>query len=170
MCVTAEYSTDDYFIFIFVCFAFCPYFVVRWFFWKCLSLIKKKIFFIYELSTFSFRRLPLSYFFFRHVHFRSFYYFHFPIFSSTFSTKPSVTSADFDNDAKLDLAVANSGDNTVSVLLGNGNGTFQTPSKYGARNGPFCAISGDLKNDNKQDLIVTNRDSGDLSAFLNVCR
>jgi hypothetical protein len=81
-----------------------------------------------------------------------------------------VTSADFDNDAKLDLAVANSGDNTVSVLLGNGNGTFQTPSKYGARNGPFCAISGDLKNDNKQDLIVTNRDSGDLSAFLNVCR
>jgi hypothetical protein len=61
-------------------------------------LIKKKIFFIYELSTFSFRRLPLSYFFFRHVHFRSFYYFHFPfryfpIFSSTFSfstfsTKP----------------------------------------------------------------------------------
>jgi hypothetical protein len=33
-----------------------------------------------------------------------------------------VTSADFNNDNKLDMAVANFGGNTVSVLLGNGNG------------------------------------------------
>jgi DNA-binding beta-propeller fold protein YncE len=81
----------------------------------------------------------------------------------------SVTSADFNNDNKLDLAVANADDNTVSVLLGNGNGTFQTHSKYGVGYGPFCVISGDIKNDNKPDLIVTNRDFGDLSVFLNVC-
>ena len=31
MCVTVEYSTVDYFVFIFVCFVFCPYFVVRQF-------------------------------------------------------------------------------------------------------------------------------------------
>ena len=32
---------------------------------------------------------------------------------------------DFNGDGKLDLAVANYGSNTVSVLLGNGDGTFQ---------------------------------------------
>ncbi len=36
----------------------------------------------------------------------------------------SVTSADFNGDGKADLAVANSSNGTVSVLLNNGNGTF----------------------------------------------
>src|SRR5258708_9470431 len=36
----------------------------------------------------------------------------------------AVVTADFNGDGRLDLAVANAGDNTVSVLLGNSNGTF----------------------------------------------
>src|SRR6516164_3478874 len=42
----------------------------------------------------------------------------------------SVVVGDFDRDGKLDLAVANSGSNTVSVMLGNGDGTFQSPRNF----------------------------------------
>ena len=37
----------------------------------------------------------------------------------------SIAVGDFNGDGKLDLAVANSGNSTVSVLLGNGNGTLR---------------------------------------------
>ena len=40
----------------------------------------------------------------------------------------AVRIGDFNNDGLLDLAVANSEDNTVSILLGNGNGTFTAAS------------------------------------------
>ena len=36
----------------------------------------------------------------------------------------AVAIADFNNDGKLDFAVANSGDNTISTFFGNGDGTF----------------------------------------------
>ena len=36
----------------------------------------------------------------------------------------SVKIGDFNNDGLLDLVVANGNDNTVSILLGNGDGTF----------------------------------------------
>ena len=39
-------------------------------------------------------------------------------------------AGDFTGDGRLDLAVANDGDNTVSVLLGNGDGTFQPQVTY----------------------------------------
>ena len=38
----------------------------------------------------------------------------------------SVAVGDFNGDTILDLAVANSGSNNVSILLGNGTGTFGT--------------------------------------------
>ena len=38
---------------------------------------------------------------------------------------PQVITGDFNGDGKLDLAVTNTADGTVSILLGNGNGTFQ---------------------------------------------
>src|ERR1051326_1861015 len=37
----------------------------------------------------------------------------------------SVAAADFNNDGKIDVAAVRSGGRTVSVLLGNGGGTFQ---------------------------------------------
>ena len=39
---------------------------------------------------------------------------------------------DFNGDGKADLAVANCLSNNVSVLLGNGDGTFQAAVNYGA--------------------------------------
>jgi hypothetical protein len=46
--------------------------------------------------------------------------------SATEGTGPgSVITADFNGDGGLDLAVANNNANTISILLGNGDGTFQ---------------------------------------------
>src|SRR6516165_2071432 len=42
----------------------------------------------------------------------------------------SVAVADLNGDGRVDLVVANDSSNTVSVLLGNGNGTFQSAVNY----------------------------------------
>ncbi|HJZ55997.1 MAG TPA: VCBS repeat-containing protein, partial [Gemmataceae bacterium] len=49
------------------------------------------------------------------------------------ATRPvSVVTADFTGDSKLDLVTANQFGNNVSVLLGNGDGTFQQAVSYAA--------------------------------------
>jgi Bacterial Ig-like domain (group 3)/FG-GAP-like repeat len=66
---------------------------------------------------------------------------------------------DFNNDGKLDLAVAvgvqTPGANTVSVLLGNGDGTFQPKASYAPANF-FAAwiLAGDFNHDGNLDLAV----------------
>jgi hypothetical protein len=47
----------------------------------------------------------------------------------------SVAVADLNGDVRPDLAVANSGSNSVSVLLGNGDGTFAPATKRATGNG-----------------------------------
>jgi len=48
-------------------------------------------------------------------------------------TSPAgVVVADFNGDGKLDIAVANSGSANVSILLGNGDGTFQAAVNFDA--------------------------------------
>ena len=68
-----------------------------------------------------------------------------------------ATAGDFNNDGKMDLAVAN-GDGTVSVLLGNGDGTFQPQVIYNTDpNGtPYAIAVGDFNGDGNTDLVVTN--------------
>ena len=65
--------------------------------------------------------------------------------------------------------MTNSDNNTVSVLLGNGDGTFRSQITYTTGSTPWSVESGDFNNDKKMDLAVANRDSSDLSIFLNTC-
>ncbi len=69
-----------------------------------------------------------------------------------------LIAADFKGDGKLGLAIANSGDNTVTILLGNGHGTFtaQPPLATGAGNAPQLPTAGDFNGDGKLDLAVAN--------------
>jgi hypothetical protein len=71
---------------------------------------------------------------------------------------------DFNHDGKIDVAVANwggeFGGNSVSVLLGNGDGTFQAQIQYETGIGPFGIIAADVDVDGNLDLLVTNPSSG----------
>jgi hypothetical protein len=78
----------------------------------------------------------------------------------------AVAVGDFNGDGKLDLAVADYGDgltnpgNTVSILLGNGDGTFRAPASYRVQFSPSALAVGDFNGDGKLDLAVTNQGSG----------
>jgi len=70
----------------------------------------------------------------------------------------SVVSGDFNGDGHLDLAVANEYDNTVSVLMGNGDGTFAPQVAYSVRSNPNAITAGDFTGDGHLDLATANGD------------
>jgi len=65
-------------------------------------------------------------------------------------------SGDFNNDGMPDFAVANNGDDTVSVFLGQRNGLFKalTPISTGASSAPYALAVADFDGDGKLDLAV----------------
>lgn len=85
-------------------------------------------------------------------------------------TNPAgVTSGDFNKDGKLDLAVSNVSSNDVTVLLGNGNGSFtQAPQSPVATMGsfPVRVIAGDLNSDGTLDLVTANNNSANVSILI----
>jgi len=75
-----------------------------------------------------------------------------PVYTSV-SQPYGITIADFNGDGYLDLAVANNGSNTVGVMFGNGDGTFQKPHAYYAPL-PERVLAADLNGDCHPDLAV----------------
>ena len=71
---------------------------------------------------------------------------------------------DFNGDGKTDLAVADLGGvSNVSVLMGNGDGTFRAKLDYGAGSGPNAVAVGDFNGDGRADLATANNSSDDVS-------
>jgi hypothetical protein len=62
--------------------------------------------------------------------------------------------------------VANLASNDVSVLAGNGDGTFQAGATYAAGDGPTGIAVADFNLDGKLDLAVCNDASGEVSVFI----
>ena len=54
----------------------------------------------------------------------------------------------------------------VSVLLGNGDGTFQPQVTYAVGSWPDAIVAGDFNGDGRTDLAVANFDSNDVSVLL----
>src|SRR6185312_10599725 len=78
----------------------------------------------------------------------------------------TVVTGDFNNDAKLDLAVTNQGSNNVSILLGAGNGTFGTATNFVVGTLPNGLATGDFDGNGNLDLVVANRNSNNISILL----
>jgi Bacterial Ig-like domain (group 3)/FG-GAP-like repeat len=72
----------------------------------------------------------------------------------------AIKIGDFNDDGIQDLAVANANDNTISILLGNGDGTFTgasgSPVNVGIGSFPFFIAVADFNNDGNPDLAVVN--------------
>ena len=69
----------------------------------------------------------------------------------------SVAVADLNGDGKPDLVVANGSSNSIGVLLGNGDGTFQRVATYGSGGvDPQSVAIADVNGDGKPDLLVAN--------------
>lgn len=84
-----------------------------------------------------------------------------PAQSLTVAGEPTaIQVADFNKDGKLDLAVATAtvssanGDGLISVLLGNGNGTFQPRTDVSAGGGIDSMVVTDLNHDGNPDIVA----------------
>ncbi|CAF4606681.1 unnamed protein product [Rotaria socialis] len=74
-----------------------------------------------------------------------------------------VTTGDINKDDHLDIVTINSKNNSISVILGHGNGSFETPKMYSTEDGsyPLAVAINDINGDNRSDLVIanTNRDN-----------
>jgi len=77
----------------------------------------------------------------------------------------SVAMGDLNGDGRLDLAVKNGCSVTVSILLGNGDGSFHEKTDYAA-GGSSVALR-DLDGDRRVDLLVANNGTSTVSILLN---
>src|SRR5437879_5967595 len=91
----------------------------------------------------------------------------------------AVTTGDFNGDGKLDLAAIDTSPASLfSIILGNGDGTFQSPRSFPVnqpqadQSFPVAIIAGDFDGDHKLDLAIAsfgvfaNNVLGSISIFL----
>lgn len=78
-----------------------------------------------------------------------------------------IAMEDLNNDGHADLITPNALANTVSVLMGNGNGTFQAKTDYAVGARPVSVAIADFNGDGKPDFAVANQYSNHLSVRFN---
>jgi hypothetical protein len=89
-------------------------------------------------------------------------------------TPSSLAAADFNRDGRTDLMTTDEIDcsgscvvtNTVSLLLGNGDGTFAAPQHIVVGNAPTKAAVGDFNGDGISDVAVTAGTGGKVFTLL----
>jgi hypothetical protein len=77
-----------------------------------------------------------------------------------------VAVADLNGDGRQDLVVANRDGNTVSVLLGNSNGTFGAATNFAVGTKPYSVAVADVNGDGIPDVVTANATSNSASVLL----
>jgi hypothetical protein len=77
-----------------------------------------------------------------------------------------VVACDLNGDSKTDLVVVNSADNSLTILLGKGDGTFTASTLTSSGVSPVQAACADFNGDGKADLAVVNENSQSVSILI----
>ncbi|HEV2379546.1 MAG TPA: FG-GAP-like repeat-containing protein [Terriglobia bacterium] len=85
---------------------------------------------------------------------------------ATGTNSQAIISGDFNGDGKLDVAEANYTDNTISVFLSNGNGTFGSAITTPTGSGPDALVAGDFNGDGRLDLAVADGNASNAISIL----
>lgn len=80
----------------------------------------------------------------------------------------AISSADYDGDNDMDLAITCSGGYSINIYSNNGEGTFQYEGNYGVGYNPSSIFSADFDGDNDYDLAVANAYSDNVSILINL--
>jgi glucose/arabinose dehydrogenase len=96
---------------------------------------------------------------------------------TTGSVPKGIAIGDVNGDGNVDLLTANTagnypdndnpGGNTISVLLGNGNGTFASPKTHITGRTPFSLATADFNRDGRLDVATANWHTNDVGVLLN---
>ncbi|CAF0764786.1 unnamed protein product [Adineta steineri] len=81
-----------------------------------------------------------------------------------------VLTCDINNDNNSDIISINTKNNTFSFIIGYGNETFNEKQfiySTGDNSKPIFALSNDLNNDNRSDLIIVNSATDNFAIFYN---
>jgi FG-GAP-like repeat/Putative metal-binding motif len=79
----------------------------------------------------------------------------------------AIFAADFDNDADVDVVVAETTNDAISILTNNGDGTFAAAQSYDAGDRPVSTFAADFDGDGDIDLAAANENSDSVTVFDN---
>ena len=81
-----------------------------------------------------------------------------------------IAAADLNNDKYNDIIISYRDENKISIVINNGNGNFKYPISYSPLIDffPSYITTFDLNNDQKLDIILTNRNIPNIVIFYNI--
>src|SRR4029079_9060396 len=85
--------------------------------------------------------------------------------SSTGRSPFAVAVGDFTSDGKIDVVTANQGSDDISLLRGNGNGTFQIPLNLHVGGDPRGVTVAAINDDGKLDIITANHQDNTVTVL-----
>lgn len=82
------------------------------------------------------------------------------------SRPDDVEIQDYNRDGLLDIAVTNQDSNSISILIGNGDGSFKNQASYASSNNAFQFSSQDINHDGLLDIVTASNSTASIGVML----